>query len=95
MKEAEEETGLKHLQLVSPAIFDLDIHSIPQRKNEPQHFHYDCRFLIQCGSNDQYVISDESHDLAWVKMNELSQYTTEVSVTRLADKCAPFLSADN
>ena len=96
MKEAEEETGLKNLRLVAPAIFDIDIHSIPQRKNEPQHYHYDCRFLIQCESNDQYVISDESHDLAWVNMRELSDYTTEVSVTRLADKCAPFqLTSDH
>jgi 8-oxo-dGTP pyrophosphatase MutT (NUDIX family) len=90
MKEAEEETGLENLRLVARAIFDIDIHSIPQRKNEPQHFHYDCRFLIQCGSNDQYAISSESNDLAWVKMSELSDYTTEVSVTRLADKCASF-----
>ncbi len=92
MKEAKEESGLTELQLPSTAMLDIDIHRIPARKNEPEHFHYDCRFLIQCGSNDQYAVSDESHDLAWVPMSELSRYTDEISVTRMADKCAAFLT---
>ena len=92
MKEAEEESGLIELRLSSPALFDIDIHRIPARASEPEHYHYDCRFLIQSGSNDQYAISDESHDLAWVPMDELSQYTDEISVTRMADKCAAFVA---
>ncbi len=91
LKEAREESGLKALHLPSPAMLDIDIHRIPPRKNEPEHFHYDCRFLIQSGSDDQYVISEESHDLAWVPIAELSQYTNESSVTRMADKCLGFL----
>ncbi len=74
-------------------MLDIDIHRIPARRNEPEHFHYDCRFLIQCGRDDQYVISEESHDLAWVPIAQLSQYTDEVSVTRMAEKCAGFLES--
>ena len=92
LKEAREESGLKALYLPSLAMLDIDIHRIPTRKNEPEHFHYDCRFLIQCGSDDQYVISEESHDLAWVPIAGLSQYTDEPSVTRMADKCLGFLA---
>jgi len=91
LKEATEESGLSALHLPSSAILDIDIHRIPARKNEPEHFHYDCRFLIQCGSDDHYVISEESHDLAWVPIAGLSQYTDEHSVTRMADKCLGFL----
>src|SRR3954471_11521401 len=40
-REATEESGLTSLQLISPAIFDLDIHTIPQRKDFPEHLHYD------------------------------------------------------
>jgi len=93
MKEAEEESGLVGLRPVSLELFDVDIHSIPQRKNEPEHYHYDCRFLLQCGSDDRYAISDESNDLAWVNMSALANYTTEVSVTRMAEKCRDFMSA--
>jgi len=94
MKEAEEESGLAGLRLVSAEIFDIDIHRIPERKNEPEHFHYDCRFLIQCGSNDRYRVSHESNDLAWVNLPELPNYTTEASVVRMSEKCADFLATD-
>ncbi len=45
LREAEEETGLSDLALVTPAI-DLDIHEIPARGDEPAHVHLDVRFLV-------------------------------------------------
>lgn len=44
-REAEEETGLRDLKVLSPAI-DLDIHSIPARGDEPEHLHLDVRFVV-------------------------------------------------
>jgi 8-oxo-dGTP pyrophosphatase MutT (NUDIX family) len=47
LKEAEEESGLSGLVLEDPAIFDLDKHWIPERKDVPGHWHYDVRFVIR------------------------------------------------
>jgi len=86
MQECLEETGLKDLKAVTTEIFDLDVHGIPKRKGEPSHFHYDIRFLIQAGEDESYVVTDESHDLAWVDMKSLEDYTIEWSMRRMRDK---------
>jgi 8-oxo-dGTP pyrophosphatase MutT (NUDIX family) len=86
MREAQEESGLEDLNLVSNEIFDIDIHLIPARKNEPEHYHYDCRFLIQCTGDEIYSVSDESHDLAWIPLVEIKKYTDEPSIMRMVDK---------
>lgn len=89
MKEAEEETGLVNLKLVHPDFFDIDIHVIPARKNFPQHDHYDVRFLFQGNEDDKFLISEESHDLAWIPVTELETTTgANDSMTRMARKVA-------
>jgi 8-oxo-dGTP pyrophosphatase MutT (NUDIX family) len=47
LKEANEETGLKNLNVVDGQVYDVDIHQIPERKGIPAHYHYDIRFLIE------------------------------------------------
>jgi 8-oxo-dGTP pyrophosphatase MutT (NUDIX family) len=86
LREAIEETGIFEWTLLQEGIFDLDIHSIPARKSDPEHFHYDIRFVFQCNGSEEYTVSEESHDLAWVKLNELEKYTDEESVLRMARK---------
>jgi ADP-ribose pyrophosphatase YjhB (NUDIX family) len=47
LREAHEETGLVcELHPVAPRPFDVDIHRIPERPNEPAHFHLDVRYLV-------------------------------------------------
>lgn len=89
-REAEEESGIKDLRPVASDIFDIDIHEIPARKNEPAHYHYDCRFLLQARSMD-YVVSDESHDLKWIPLDQMEAYTTEESVLRMVRKTPNWL----
>ncbi len=91
MREAEEESGLSDLRLVSPEIFDIDIHAIPARGDEPEHFHYDCRFLIQATASHEFIVSEESHDLKWIALNKMGDYTTEDSVLRMVNKTADWL----
>lgn len=91
-KEANEESGIDALKLVSPEIFDIDIHAIPARKSEPEHFHYDCRFLLQAAS-EAFVVSDESHDLKWIPLQEMTDYTNEMSVLRMVEKTESWRSA--
>jgi len=62
-REAEEESGLA-AELLSRAILDIDVHEIPARKADPAHFHFDVRFVLVSCSGRDYVVSDESHDLA-------------------------------
>jgi 8-oxo-dGTP pyrophosphatase MutT (NUDIX family) len=84
-REAEEESGIANLKTLSPEIFDIDIHLIPERKGEPEHYHYDCRFLLQAES-ESYTVSDESHDISWIRLDKMTDYTTERSVLRMVEK---------
>lgn len=61
LREAYEESGLKHIKLLSSDIFDIGVHLY---KNIPAHYHYDVRFLLQ-SSDENIKISDESEDLQW------------------------------
>ena len=72
LKEAEEESGLAGLVLEDPAIFDLDKHWIPQRKDVPGHWHYDVRFVIRALGGEDFVPSEESLDLAWRPVTEIA-----------------------
>lgn len=64
LKEAEEESGLSGLS-VDAGIFDLDRHWIPEHKGIPGHWHYDVRYIVRAGGDESFVVSDESHALAW------------------------------
>lgn len=85
LREAHEESGIRVIDAVSPAIFDLDIHPIPARGSEPAHHHYDVRFALRAGER-RFVVGDESHDLAWVTIDRLAEKTTEPSLLRMAAK---------
>ena len=86
MQECLEETGLTSLVPVAKGIFDLDIHAIPARKDEPSHYHYDVRFLVRDTGGEDFIVSGESHDLAWVPLERLEDYTSEWSMRRMRDK---------
>ena len=86
VREAREESGLNHLTVVDPDLFDLDIHEIPERPGQAAHLHYDLRFLLEANPALPLVVSEESHDLAWVRLHQLGDYTTEESQLRMARK---------
>jgi 8-oxo-dGTP pyrophosphatase MutT (NUDIX family) len=85
-REAQEESGLMRLRLVSTALFDLDRHVIPARRTEPQHFHYDFRFLIEADPREPLVLSSESRELAWVPLKDVAQLNPEESMLRMVRK---------
>jgi 8-oxo-dGTP pyrophosphatase MutT (NUDIX family) len=86
LKEAEEESGLSGLRL-EDGIFDLDRHWIPEHKGVPAHGHYDVRYVVRAGDDEAYVVSDESHDLAWRPIVELAaEADADASVRRMAAK---------
>ncbi|MFZ6658436.1 NUDIX hydrolase [Undibacterium sp. TJN19] len=84
-REAQEESGMHDLHLVHSALFDVDAHNIPARQNEPEHYHYDLRFLLQAQRLD-FSVSEESHDLAWVDLSTLTDEKNNISISRMAKK---------
>jgi 8-oxo-dGTP pyrophosphatase MutT (NUDIX family) len=86
LREAHEESGLSGL-LIDAEIFDLDAHQIPARANEPGHTHWDVRFIIRCGGDEAFALSDESHALAWVPIRTLLDDSgADASLRRMAAK---------
>lgn len=86
LREAREESGVSRLRLVSPAIYDLDRHWIPPRKDEPAHFHYDLRFLVEADPSDPTTVTHESKDLAWVNVSDVAKLNPEESIARMVRK---------
>lgn len=99
LREAEEESGLGQLALFDyerrvfprppgarPLPFDLDYHVIPARKTEPEHIHYDARYLVVADPSCSLGISDESQDLRWFTVAAARQVTAERSMHRQFDK---------
>jgi 8-oxo-dGTP pyrophosphatase MutT (NUDIX family) len=86
MREAIEESGLTSLRPVSTEIFDCDVHPIPARKTEPEHFHYDVRFLLEADDTEPLVVSEESKELAWVALADVEMLESDESVMRMVAK---------
>lgn len=86
LREAEEESGLADLA-VDGAIFDIDRHRIPARPGEPEHWHYDVRYVVRANGDEAFSVSDESHALAWRSIDAIADDATiDASVRRMARK---------
>lgn len=80
-RELEEETGLtRFVRSADEAeLFDVDVHAIPARRDEPAHLHYDLRFLFVVDADASAVAdgqlrlnAEESHDGRWFALRELA-----------------------
>lgn len=88
LKETAEETGLgdQALSLVDQAIFDVDIHRIDANSKDPQHDHIDVRFLIEIDDTLPVPGNDESHQVLWVDLNQVSRFNSNRSTYRMVEK---------
>jgi 8-oxo-dGTP pyrophosphatase MutT (NUDIX family) len=86
LREAHEESGLTGIVPVAPGLFDLDRHWIPARGQEPGHWHYDFRFLLEADPAEPWTISSESKDLAWVDLDQVTTLSPEESLARMVRK---------
>jgi 8-oxo-dGTP pyrophosphatase MutT (NUDIX family) len=84
-REIVEEVGMAAPPLVWQGIFDVDIHPILARKDEPQHEHYDVRFLFQATDLAATAGSD-AKDCRWVPLDEITVELTDASVMRALAK---------
>lgn len=92
LREAQEETGLERLEMVCDQPFDLDIHEIPARGQEPAHLHYDVRYLVVGDPEEPLTINSESRGLRWFSLQEAQAATQEQSMLRQFAKALKPLS---
>lgn len=96
LREAREESGMTRLLLVGRGDevmpLDLDIHTIPARGSEPQHLHYDVRFLLVAPADEPLRASAESFELRWFKDGDLDSIPFEESLHRMARKASGWLA---
>ena len=87
LREGREESGLADLELVGDGIFDIDVHRIPAAKGEPDHYHFDLRYLARTSTPDEVsMLEDESLDLTWVPFHEAIARMSEDGSTRAIRK---------
>lgn len=84
LREAEEETGIGGLQVVTPAI-DLDVHVFRSAAGaEPDHLHLDVRHLVLAPEGAEPVSNHESEGVAWVALEDLARYDVDPGTLRMA-----------
>jgi 8-oxo-dGTP pyrophosphatase MutT (NUDIX family) len=92
-REVLEEVGLGELELFQPGgtlVFDVDIHTIPARKQDPAHEHFDVRFAFVAKTR-ALVHSDEVADLRWVPLSDVERMASDESVLRAVKKLRSLL----
>ncbi len=98
LREAREESGMTHFELVllrdEVVPLDLDVHVIPARGDEPEHLHYDIRFLLVSAPAQLLCNPAESFELRWFTGPDLGSIPYEESLHRLARKAAVWLEGE-
>ena len=53
----------------------------------PGHWHYDVRYVVRAGADESFVVSEESHALAWREVAAIaSDPAGDDSMRRMAGK---------
>ena len=95
LREAQEESGISNFTPLSNQIFDLDIHIIPEQKSLVSHKHYDIRFLFKTKLDKSAIkISEESHKVEWIPLNQVLDLNPEKSIERMVKKTYLFKKID-
>ena len=90
-REVLEETGLEHLVCEATDPFDLDVHRIPGRAGEPEHEHFDVRFLLRA-AREEHSRSEESREVRWFSLQELHEARFDDSLMRAVRKLKRIVS---
>jgi 8-oxo-dGTP pyrophosphatase MutT (NUDIX family) len=89
LRELAEETGLTRVHLCPTwaGLLDVDVHDIPANPNkgEPDHQHFDVRFLLETDAHELEAGSD-ADEAAWVPVQRVPILATDESVRRAMRK---------
>ena len=67
---------------------DLDIHHIPARKDEAEHFHFDIRYALLTKTPQNAMLSTESTGLTWLDQNTIQNWMDSAESISRAVKVA-------
>lgn len=88
LREAAEESGLTALTSLCAGVFDLNSGKIPPRQKpwglEPAHIHFDVCYAFEAAQNAKLRLSEESHQLRWVPLDEADQLVLPEHRRRIA-----------
>ena len=99
LREVREESGINNLKLLSSPsnlIYDIDIHTIPQKNQVAEHSHFDIRLIIEANENEKLIPQNEEVlAIKWYSIHEvknLAESTTSInqSMKRMVDKMREF-----
>ncbi len=88
LREAREETGCRvRLHERAPRPLDVDVHTIPARKAEPEHLHLDVRYLV-VAEDPEALAHDpgESFGAQWLTWDEALERADEAPLRRMLEK---------
>ncbi|MEO8035854.1 MAG: NUDIX hydrolase [Acidobacteriota bacterium] len=87
LREGAEESGLPDLTLVFDGIFDVDVHAIPAGKGEPDHQHFDVRYLARTRTPAAIALDPgESLRLDWIALDHAEELMNEKASSRVIGK---------
>ena len=86
-REVMEESGITEYNDLGGKVVDVDVHTIPEnaKKHEPEHLHYDIRFVFVVDKKD-FKISDESKEIVWMPISKAKTLVPPESMPRYLDK---------
>lgn len=95
LRELQEESGLEEFDfLPGPAIFDLDVHPIPEAGAMPAHEHLDVRFLVRADPGAPLrPAAGESRRMRWFPLRETPGLAEESGLRRVIGKLEALSSA--
>ncbi len=87
LREVAEEVGLTDLPRPEDGAppFDIDVHGIPASGGQPEHFHFDVRFLFRAPATELTPASD-AREARWMRSAEIPGLRPGDSLNRLLDK---------
>ena len=91
-REAREESGISGLILASSRPFDLDIHRIPARADQPEHWHFDVRYVFIAPEGALAQPSEESVEVKWFTPEAMDALDLDSGSRRLLAKWRQLLA---
>jgi 8-oxo-dGTP pyrophosphatase MutT (NUDIX family) len=83
LREAQEETGIEGLQVVTPAV-DLDVHRFHDARGiDPDHLHLDVRHLVLAPEGAVATPNHESQGARWVAVDGLAALDVDPGTLRM------------
>lgn len=88
LREAREELGVLLAESTSTSrIFDLDVQLIPPSDKEPEHMHFDFRYLFVMPATELLVAGSDVADARWFSAGEAEGLPLDQGILRMIDKC--------